>query len=411
MDLYKRGRHYSSLRMEYDDIQDRTMCRIPEAIVGKHAFIVPGDSNMSRMQPGRIATDTRDRVWKLWSRVVEKVAADQIGGGGAFFPGFLAPAMKESRHFVLPDRASTWNETTFRNALRPDGPDGFLDMVRGMFGTFILPFDVCAIHLPGEAIGIVCRLENLKDHENWDWGNKPWANGGTGLNGKWFIGTFFPVEKMDCEKDAASTHSIFECGLVNLDDDAAEASSKNGEEHIPFTVSPMMRLDLLHDGRVVALWLNGEDLGRRQSPDLSPSKGVGEFSQNIFDMMIAVQSHKRFIVEIEPETHAKRKTRKAKKGRSILPMSQRPVYLSMEPKEIRETMGLPQVEGEPGKRAPHERRAHLRMLRSERFRFKQGSLVPVKGSWIGPTKGTTNEGREYRVLIGITSPHLTGESK
>lgn len=50
-------------------------------------------------------------------------------------------------------------------------------------------------------------------------------------------------------------------------------------------------------------------------------------------------------------------------------------------------------------RRGHARREHLRTLRSERFKNKQGQQVAVRQSWVGPGEWTGKNGRYYRVLL------------
>ena len=76
-----------------------------------------------------------------------------------------------------------------------------------------------------------------------------------------------------------------------------------------------------------------------------------------------------FILESTPLSALNRKLPKLKPGqvRRIPRGHERPTYTILKPHEIRERMGLPMP---VGKRAvqPHERRSHLRTLRSEFFR-------------------------------------------
>ncbi len=141
------------------------------------------------------------------------------------------------------------------------------------------------------------------------------------------------------------------------------------------------------------------DASRRIASDLGfdPEELFRKNCASAIAFFYGVQKPRNFLLEIDAVAPRKHK---ASKNYGILPLSARPIYISMEPKEIRKYVGLP--EPEPGsykKKAPHERRAHLRRLTSDRYRWKQGQVVPVKACWIGPASGTTNEGREYRVLL------------
>lgn len=54
--------------------------------------------------------------------------------------------------------------------------------------------------------------------------------------------------------------------------------------------------------------------------------------------------------------------------------------------------------GEAKHNTPHERRAHWKELRSERFRFKRGQRVLVRACWVGSTERIEGQTR-YRVLL------------
>ena len=49
-------------------------------------------------------------------------------------------------------------------------------------------------------------------------------------------------------------------------------------------------------------------------------------------------------------------------------------------------------------RVAHSRRAHFRLLRSPRFRHKQGQRVWVQSAWIGPKEWTDRSGQIYRIV-------------
>lgn len=49
-------------------------------------------------------------------------------------------------------------------------------------------------------------------------------------------------------------------------------------------------------------------------------------------------------------------------------------------------------------RAAHSRRAHFRLLRSPRFRHKQGARVWVKSAWCGPKEWSDRSGQIYKII-------------
>jgi hypothetical protein len=110
------------------------------------------------------------------------------------------------------------------------------------------------------------------------------------------------------------------------------------------------------------------------------------------------------LINIEPEYFIFEKSpvnpRKSKAGR-ITRSPDRPHYIPLKPEVIRKTMGLdrPTEDGVNAKR-PHERRRHWRLLKSERFKNKQGQRVMVDACWVGPSEAVVGKTR-YRVRLDI----------
>jgi hypothetical protein len=54
-------------------------------------------------------------------------------------------------------------------------------------------------------------------------------------------------------------------------------------------------------------------------------------------------------------------------------------------------------------RMAHNRRAHQRTLRSERFRYARGKTIWVKATWVGPKEWKDAGGRQiYRILEPVS---------
>lgn len=107
-----------------------------------------------------------------------------------------------------------------------------------------------------------------------------------------------------------------------------------------------------------------------------------------------------FILESTPLSAINRKPVRLKPGqvRRIARTNERSTYTVLKPHEIRERMKLPMPNG---KRAvtPHERRSHLRTLRSEFFRpANRGRQILIPASWIGPSESVVGN-RRYRVVL------------
>ena len=377
--------------------------RLKKSLLNKTGFHYRDTDGSLRSSP-----DNRERVWKLWSRIIEGLEELAPRKSNAFTD--IKRWMASSRHFVLPRKTDTWNGSTYQQAVRQrNGKEipqvEWMDMIRSMFHTFVLPFKVCAIHLPGEAIAVITRLKDTDDCV---------ANPGlvieddtstSGLAGTWMFFIMHPNrEPAEWVGDTgAYSHSSFCFGCINQHEEALHESEEG--DPLSFAVLPLVRWDLMSNGSVVLAWHEGDD-DAVEAPT-NPKDTLGDTAQAVFDLLIAIQSHKRFIVRVNQKK--KKQNKKAKRKQSIPLISERPVYLSLEPQEIREQFGIPNPDG--SKRRSHERRAHLRELRSEKFTFKRGQIVPVKGSWVGPASGTTNDGREYRVLIDKASPHVAGKGR
>jgi hypothetical protein len=107
-----------------------------------------------------------------------------------------------------------------------------------------------------------------------------------------------------------------------------------------------------------------------------------------------------FILESTPLSAINPKPVRLKPGqiRRIPRTHERPTYTILKPHEIRERMKLPTPVGKRAV-APHERRSHLRTLRSEFFRpANRGKQILIPASWIGPSESLVGN-RRYRVIL------------
>ena len=122
---------------------------------------------------------------------------------------------------------------------------------------------------------------------------------------------------------------------------------------------------------------------------------IGNVITSIEELMLINSDPEYFIFEKSPVN-----PRKGKAGR-ITRSPDRPRYIPLKPETIRKTMGLdrPTGDGVSGKR-PHERRRHWRLLKSERFKNKQGQRVMIDACWVGPSEAVVGKTR-YRVRLDI----------
>jgi len=89
-------------------------------------------------------------------------------------------------------------------------------------------------------------------------------------------------------------------------------------------------------------------------------------------------------------------------GKSILWQKAREHYVLLHKSHAankREAIGKNTIQDGPLiDRAAHSRRAHWRLLRSPKFRHKQGQRICVKYAWIGPKEWTDRSGQIYRIV-------------
>ena len=120
-----------------------------------------------------------------------------------------------------------------------------------------------------------------------------------------------------------------------------------------------------------------------------------------YEEVMYINQPTHFILEeIHEKLHEKfqRKFGGKKKKKRYPRSNERPTYTVLPPKKIRHKMGLPPITHETnGKKAPHWRRAHTRVLRSDRYRQK-GKTIFVKACWIGPSESKVG-GKHYKVLL------------
>jgi len=100
----------------------------------------------------------------------------------------------------------------------------------------------------------------------------------------------------------------------------------------------------------------------------------------------------RFVLEV---ASTKMRKNKGKMQRS----QDRPIYILLKPKEIRDRMKLP-IPDKGKLKQPHERRRHTRFLTSPRFTHKRWTTIVIPATWIGPSENVVNKKR-YKVCLNI----------
>jgi hypothetical protein len=102
----------------------------------------------------------------------------------------------------------------------------------------------------------------------------------------------------------------------------------------------------------------------------------------------------RFVVEKSSVANPRKSNLKIKRS------GERPSYVLLTPKEIREKLIPAEAQAHGSTRQPHERRRHFRTLRSDRYVNAQGKTIVIPATWIGPDEGTVN-GRRYKVRLDL----------
>jgi hypothetical protein len=111
--------------------------------------------------------------------------------------------------------------------------------------------------------------------------------------------------------------------------------------------------------------------------------------QTAYQEIMYFNTPDRFIVQSTP-----RRVRDPLTSAKIPRAQDRPNYILLYPKQIRERFG---IQGD-GVNAPHPVRRHFRTLRSDYYTNKQGQRVAVKGYWTGDTEKVV-DGRHYKILL------------
>lgn len=103
----------------------------------------------------------------------------------------------------------------------------------------------------------------------------------------------------------------------------------------------------------------------------------------------------RFVVERTP-AKAKREGKK-----KIARAHERPLYTLLTPGEIRERLGIGHTVPSAGPaKAPHQRRRHYRVLKSDRYTQAKGRVLTIPATWVGPTEATVRRSR-YKVRVDL----------
>lgn len=132
-----------------------------------------------------------------------------------------------------------------------------------------------------------------------------------------------------------------------------------------------------------------EDLMKRELESIVQDATV------FMDQVCYINIPARFVVEERPTPLKSKKNQKPRIKRT----NERSTYTVLTPTEIRKTLGIGKG-GEGGKKVPHQRRRHLRVLRSDRYKGMKGKTIVVNACWVGK-RDVEFGGKKYIVRIDL----------
>jgi len=128
--------------------------------------------------------------------------------------------------------------------------------------------------------------------------------------------------------------------------------------------------------------------------DDSTRRSAAMNAKTALEEIMYFNNPKHFILESAP---VKQRSKEKKLARS----HERPKYFLLTPQVIREKLSLPEPISEERKSpAAHERRRHIRTLKSERFTKKRGQKIFIPATWVGPKEAVVKN-RRYKVRLDL----------
>lgn len=124
--------------------------------------------------------------------------------------------------------------------------------------------------------------------------------------------------------------------------------------------------------------------------DTEVARSIATNWMTALEELMLLNSPDRFILERSPV-----KTRKNPK--KILRSHERPVYTILKPSEIRSRLNISSDSTGRHVRV-HERRAHPRVLRSEKFKAMRGKTIIIPATWVGQSEKRVGN-HYYKVLL------------
>lgn len=105
---------------------------------------------------------------------------------------------------------------------------------------------------------------------------------------------------------------------------------------------------------------------------------------------------------INPHLHLCKVSPKTPQGKSVIWQKAREHYVLIHKSHVanrKESIGKKIINDGPTiDRMAHSRRAHFRLLKSPKFKHKQGQKIWIKSIWVGPKEWTDRSGQIYRIV-------------
>lgn len=160
------------------------------------------------------------------------------------------------------------------------------------------------------------------------------------------------------------------------------------EQHQPGTVSRNGTSALFHikSGKLIRM-TNKEEVNHDME------QGINQMITSTLALCFDFQN---------PHFHLCRKSPQIPKGHSVVWQKSREHFVLIHKNHSAnraENIGKKLItDGPTIDRCAHSRRAHIRMLRSPKFKNKQGQKIWIKSIWVGPKEWTDRSGQIYKIV-------------
>ncbi len=361
---------------------------------------------------------SRSEMWKAFAKAFAE-PSDRL----TVSRPLMQELMQSSRVFRLPGDIE--DDPNSIKRIVGDRED-ILTRAHGVWDTFVLPFDVCQLHTPYQSVTFIAKCPS-----NWHGGAFHQHSADPGLHGQWMIAHMGPYTEtvgVPAEYEDLVVASLA-IGIIPIYD-TAEARDGINFEPAPFEI-----LGLTDKGDLCLLWTHGQSKrGKGTAPNRidfvgGPSargddaetairkqgiEALGGAGGMTLDFFVTVQQPRSLIVELAPELAPRRvKQSKKQRRRGLEPRAEslaaRPVYICLTRKELPKVLGLSAEAGQH--RHFYGRRAHMRYLSPEKFRWKGGKTIAIAEIKPETGEGKTGDGREYRIRTDLPSPAVIAPKK